>query len=240
LASDKGQIWWGSNTPAGIKRFIKRAKIVSETLEGLGDPKVLELGCATGTFSGFVLDEIPSLRLTCCDISSKCIELATQRYKEFKNVCFEAVDLLSRHYASGEFDCIIGNSIIHHLPAETILKECFRIVRPGGLIIFFEPNMMNPQIALEKNIPAIGKLLQNSDDETAFFRWPLAKVLRSIGFDDVSVKPFDFLHPIVPKIAIAAVEAIGGLLEKIPILKEISGSLIIRAHKPDNIVSDLE
>jgi len=35
------------------------------------------------------------------------------------------------------------------------LKEFARILKPGGGIMFTEPNMMNPQIALVKNIPAV-------------------------------------------------------------------------------------
>ena len=75
--------------------------------------------------------------------------------------------------------------------------------------------------------------MQNSDDETAFFRWPLKKTLSSIGFENVSVEPFDFLHPAIAGSLINAVDKIGMRLERTPILREISGSLFIRAYKPE-------
>ncbi len=97
---------------------------------------------------------------------------------------------------------------------------------------FSEPNMMNPQIALEKNIRFIGKMLQNTPDETAFFRWSMTRMLQRVGFDDVSVTPFDFLHPIVPEPLINVTDRIGRLCERLPIVREIAGSLFIRALKP--------
>jgi hypothetical protein len=39
------------------------------------------------------------------------------------------------------------------------------------------------------------------------------------------------LHPIVPKPLINMVSAIGKVIEKIPLLKEIAGSVIIYAEK---------
>jgi hypothetical protein len=120
---------------------------------------------------------------------------------------------------------------LHHLPLDLVLKNCFSILKPGGFILFFEPNMMNPQIMIEKNIGFIGKMLENSEDETAFFRWSLKKTLREIGFKRISVQPFDFLHPFVPSLLIDVVDKVGRCIEKTPVLREISGSLFICAHK---------
>ena len=53
-----------------------------------------------------------------------------------------------------------------------------------------------------------------------------------IGFCEVSVQPFDFLHPLVPSKLITGIDRIGRLIERLPLLKEISGSLLICGHKP--------
>lgn len=231
LARIQGEAWWGSITPAGIRRLKRRALLVSQAIRHFKDPVVLEIGCGTGALTGLLLKELPTLRLLCCDISLKSIQIASKRYGEYKNVSFEAVDVTSKHYPADRFDCVIGNSVLHHLPMNLILGECFRILRPGGMIFFFEPNMMNPEIAVLKNIRFIGRIFQDTDNETAFFRWPLMTMLRNIGFEKISVQPFDFLHPIVPQPVINITEGIGKLLEKTPLLKEISGSLLICAYK---------
>lgn len=231
LAEDKGEIWWGSVTPAGIKRLKRRAELVFKSLRAVHNPRVLELGCGTGAFSKHVLEGNPSLSLTCCDISKKCVEIASLRYSRYKNACFEVKDILSEPYPSNTFDCIIGNSVLHHLPADTVLKDCYRILKSGGDIIFFEPNMMNPQIMIEKNIGFIGKILEDSEDETAFFRWSLKRILYRMGFEKIIVQPFDFLHPSIPAPLVDIIDKVGRCFEKTPVLKEISGSLFISAHK---------
>lgn len=130
------------------------------------------------------------------------------------------------------FDAVLGNSILHHLPPEKALGECYRVLKPGGFIWFSEPNMINPEIAIERNGRFIGELLQNTEYETAFVRWSIARVLREARFEDISVRPYDFLHPIIPAAFVNAVEALGRLLEKVPVVREVSGSLMITAKRP--------
>jgi hypothetical protein len=61
------------------------------------------------------------------------------------------------------------------------------------------PNMLNPQIAIQKNVSWVKRKLGDSPDETAFFHWPLQRLLERTGFRDVRIDPFDFLHPKTPR-----------------------------------------
>jgi len=220
-------------TPAAIKRLQRRARLIAQELARFKDPKVMELGCRTGGFSKFVLEGLPLLRLACCDISPKAVQIASNRYGDYKNACFELVDASSMHYDTGTFDAIIGNSVLHHLPIETSLRECFRVLKPGGIIWFSEPNMMNPEVFIEVKVCFIKRILKMAEDETAFFRWSLINKLRKIGFQDVSVQPFEFLHPIAPRLLINFFDRVGRFVERVPLLRELSGSLLIYACKPD-------
>ena len=96
-------------------------------------------------------------------------------------------------------------------------------------MIFTEPNMLNPQIFIQKNVPFIKKLMGDTPEETAFFKWKLSRELRESEFTDIRILPFDFLHPWTPGFLINGVDAAGKLFEKIPIIKEIAGSLLIKA-----------
>ncbi len=232
LANAEGEIWWGSTTKAGIKRLERRALLLKQALACFNDPVVMELGCGTGAFSQYILKESPLLCLTACDISPACIKLAAQRLGDHKNAKFVVFDVLSEVSQKGMFDAVICNSVLHHLPLERSLSACWQALKPGGKIIFFEPNMMNPQIFLEKNVRFIGKALQNTKTETAFFRWRLKRTLGKTGFDQISVEPFDFLHPIIPSQMVSFFEKLGNKIERMPVLKEFSGSLFITAVKP--------
>lgn len=233
LAETIGETWWGNQTPAAAVRLRRRAELVAQKLAPYLHPHVLELGCGTGTFSKYVLEKLPSLHLLGCDISPKAVDLAAAHCGSYPHARFEVADGIALPYAKDQFDAVIGSSILHHLfPLSEVLRECYRVLKPDGLFWFSEPNMMNPHIAAEKNVRWVGKMLQDTEDETAFFRWSLAKNLRQVGFQDVSVQPYDFLHPLVPSSLIGLISTVGQWLERIPLLREISGSLVVCAYKP--------
>lgn len=232
LVERTGDVYWGNKTPAGIKRLRRKAHLIAQKVDLFTNPEVLELGCGTGALSTYVLEKLPWLRLSGCDISPKAVQVAANLCTCHKYARFEVADATSLPYASDTFDAVIGNAILHHLPVELCLVECFRVLKAGGVIWFSEPNMMNPQIAVEKNVRFIGRVLQNSKEETAFFRWSLSKMLWKIGFQDIAVQPYDFLHPIVPRPLMGVADRIGRLLERSPLLREIAGNLLIFARKP--------
>jgi len=97
---------------------------------------------------------------------------------------------------------------------------------------FAEPNMLNPQILIQKNVPWVKERVGDSPDETAFFRWQLGNWLSACGFTGIQIAPRDWLHPATPPNAICTVSQLGSFFERIPLLCETAGSLYIAAHKP--------
>jgi len=91
--------------------------------------------------------------------------------------------------------------------------------------------MLNPQIAIQKNVPAVKRRLGDSPDESAFFRWPLRRQLERAGFARIQIRPFDFLHPQTPSRLIPLIRTAGDWCERIPLISEIAGSLYVKAVK---------
>jgi 2-polyprenyl-3-methyl-5-hydroxy-6-metoxy-1,4-benzoquinol methylase len=225
VASGAGEIWnWES--PAGKCRWQRRVTMLSSTLKS--GFRVLELGCGTGYFTS----ELAKLdvQVTAIDISPELIAKARETVVA-QNVSFEINNAYQMTFANECFDAVVGSSILHHLEIHPALTEVYRVLKPGGSICFTEPNMMNPQIALQKNIPRLKRRLGDSPDETAFFRWRLKRHLLSVGFREVNVIPFDFLHPAVPEKLIKPVSLLSQLFEKTPVFREIAGSLRITGVK---------
>lgn len=225
ISSGAGEVWnWES--PAGKLRWQRRVKMLSSVLH-IND-RVLELGCGTGYFTRELVKL--EVHVTAIDISPELIEVAKNEIKA-ENVSFEVQNAYEMTYGLDQFDAIIGSSVLHHLEIEKAIAEMIRVLKPGGMIAFTEPNMLNPQIALQKNIPWLKRKLGDSPDETAFFSWKIKKLLHRAGFKNVHVMPFDFLHPAIPAKLIKPVMGISKIAEKTPILKAIAGSLFIRAVK---------
>ena len=132
----------------------------------------------------------------------------------------------------GPFDAILGSSILHHIDIDPSLERIKELLKRGGRISFAEPNMLNPQVFLERSFHYLPAFSYISPDETAFVRWSLARKLRGAGFDNITIKPFDWLHPATPEPLIGFVKIIGRLAEAIPAVREFSGSLYINACLP--------
>ena len=220
-----GEIWnWES--PAGKIRWARRTKMLSSHLRQ--DDKVLELGCGSGYFTK-ELAKLP-IDLVAIDISPSLLEVARKSIVSPRVQIVEgnAYDL---DFADHSFDSVVGSSVLHHLECDAAIRETYRVLKPGGWAVFTEPNMMNPQIAVQKNVPAIKRYLGDSDMETAFFKWSLKRELLNHGFSRVQIDPFDFLHPSIPSFILGPAQSICGFLENLPLIQEIAGSLYIRAQK---------
>ena len=216
-----GEIWnWTS--PAGKLRWKRRVKMLTEHLTA--GMKVLELGCGTGFFTREIVKT--GAQVTAIDVSP---ELLTQAGREVtaENVVFKVDNAYEMSFNDDEFDSVIGSSVLHHLDIDRALAEIFRVLKRGGKACFTEPNMLHPQIALQKNIPWLKRKLGDSPDETAFVSCSLRRKLREFGFSQIEIKPFDFLHPAIPGTLLPVLKPLCDLAEKIPVLSLFAGSLCI-------------
>jgi SAM-dependent methyltransferase len=225
--AEKGEEIWNWSSPAGVLRWHRRVEMFREFL-GDGRKEVLEIGCGTGLFTRELCKT--GHLITAIDISEDLLELARHR-GGCPNVKFVLENAYATRFPTASFDAVVGSSCLHHLEIAPALSEFYRLLKPEGRFMFTEPNMLNPQIAFQKNIPFLKKLSGDSPDETAFIRFFLKKKIKGAGFHDISIIPFDFVHPHIPGSLLRQVEPILNRIEKIPVLREIAGSLVIRAAK---------
>ncbi len=179
-----GEVWnW--ETPAGRIRWERRVRMLTGHIKK--GEKILELGCGTGHFTRALART--GAAVTAIDISPDLLTVA-RRDRPSDNVTFEVQNAYALTYPDATFDSVVGSSVLHHLEIEPALAQINRVLRPGGTIRFTEPNMLNPQIAIQKNVPAVKRKLGDSPDETAFFRWPLRQLLQRAGFREIQMTPF--------------------------------------------------
>ena len=228
LAARNTEVVWGWETPAGRIRAKRRAELVATAAGLKPGVRALEVGCGTGLFTEFFVKT--GATIVAVDISPDLLEKAKSRdlpQERVQFLCqrFEDID------SQDPFDAIIGSSVLHHLAVESALDTVRNLLKPEGAMVFAEPNMLNPQIFAERTFLR-RRLKHISPDETAFVRWSLQKLLERMGFNEIILLPFDWLHPHTPRAMIPLASSIGNLLERLIILREFAGSLLIQCKRP--------
>jgi 2-polyprenyl-3-methyl-5-hydroxy-6-metoxy-1,4-benzoquinol methylase len=224
-AGDTESIWgWG--TPAGKVRAQRRGQLVAQGARLQPNMRVMEIGCGTGLFTEIFCSY--GAHITAVDISPDLLDIARKRKIPGEVVTFKKARF-EEWPKDDQFEAMIGSSILHHLEIDQALSTMYALLKPGGRISFAEPNMMNPQVFAERKFRRF--FPNTSPDETAFIRWRLRKQLDLAGFEDIRITPFDWLHPATPRPMIGFVSVLGKFLERIPGVREFSGSLLISATK---------
>jgi 2-polyprenyl-3-methyl-5-hydroxy-6-metoxy-1,4-benzoquinol methylase len=221
---------WGWATEAGLKRAQRRAQLIA-TGAGLSPgTRALEIGCGTGMFTEMFAEYGSSI--IAVDISKELLAMAKER-----NLPEDRIQFIDKRFEDcdidGPFDTIIGSSVLHHLELPEAYHVIFRLLKPNGIMSFAEPNKLNPQVWAERTFRKFFPRV--SPDETAFIRWRLFNTLQEVGFQDIEIIPFDWLHPSVPRPLIKLVSKLGNKLEKLWLLREFSGSLYIKAIRSGDI-----
>ena len=233
LAASESEATWGWSGPAGQARARRRADLIIAAADLRPGRTVLEIGCGTGMFTEQFA--ATGARIIAVDVSPDLLAKAIARRLPADRVRFEhgrfetlqRTDAAILPWAAAGVDAIIGSSVLHHLDIPAAIATCKTLLATAGRIVFAEPNMLNPQVWMERNFRRWFPYV--SHDETAIVRWELRRQLERAGFSDVVITPFDWLHPATPAPLIGVVGGAGRVLERLPGLRELSGSVLITA-----------
>ena len=112
-----------------------------------GGAKVVDLGCGSGVFTDALRRR--GYRCTGVDLSPKLVAIARQKYPEIE---FIEGDVEGLPFPEASFDAVLLSGLVHHLPdASRCAAEVFRILRPGGTFVAFDPNRLNPFMYLYRD-----------------------------------------------------------------------------------------
>lgn len=218
---------WGYDSAAGQYRVQRKADMIAEHAALTVGMKVLEIGCGTGEYTGHFLKTGASICTV--DVSHEMVKIARQKAGD--TIQYFVSDVIHLSFADSSFDAVVGNAILHHLPKSLFPDEISRVLRPGGRAVFTEPNMLNPLIFLQKCCMPLKIKMGDSPDEMAFYRWELVTLMSHAGLN-TKVYNIDFLPPRLPKYMLKIWSTAGLVVEKLPILRELSGNLLVVASKP--------
>ena len=139
---------------------------------------VLDYGCGRGEESLKYLAN-GAKKVLGMDISLNYIQEATQSALSAgfskDTFDFQVMDAHKLSYSDQIFDYVIGNGILHHLDIQVAMDEIFRVLKPGGRVLLFEPLFDNPLLKLFRYFTPNAR----TEDEKPFSKEDIIKIINS-------------------------------------------------------------
>jgi SAM-dependent methyltransferase len=109
--------------------------------------RVLDFGCGTGLTLSLWQKHRPLDSLCGLEVSDKMLEQAVQRWPKTASLPdFRLLRPGQPTFPHASFDLIVISCVLHHVPTEdrnSVLREAFDLLKPGGQICVFEHNPRN-------------------------------------------------------------------------------------------------
>ena len=116
-------------------RFSEVSRVI-EKVSG----KILDVGCADGTFSKVILDKSQAESLIGIDVLKSSIDWANKHWRKSK-MRFLVSDAHRLKFDRGAFEAVFALEVLEHVAdPERVLKEIKRVMKKGGYSIFLVPS----------------------------------------------------------------------------------------------------
>jgi 2-polyprenyl-3-methyl-5-hydroxy-6-metoxy-1,4-benzoquinol methylase len=107
----------------------------------LSSISLLDVGSSTGIIDNYLADHFGEV--IGVDIDKEAIQFAQDSFQK-NNLKFMVDDLMGLNFSDNTFDVIVCTQIYEHVPdAQTMMKEIFRVLKPGGICYFAAGNRIS-------------------------------------------------------------------------------------------------
>ncbi len=173
--------------------FDEPAKDIINRVPG-STVSILELACGTGIVTEALKGKFPSAKITATDINPDMLKVAQDKIPG-DAVEWAVVNAEEIPYADNSFDCVLCQFGIMFVPdKQKMVNESFRVLKPGGKLIFNTWDEI-------KNVPATGIASEViteffKTDPPAFYTIPFSmykpseieSYLKNAGLKNISVE----------------------------------------------------
>lgn len=211
------------------------ARLISTCVRLMGlkpGARVADLGCGSGVFS----DLLQRAGYDCVgiDISPKLIALGKLNYPKVE---FIEGDVERLPFPAEDFDGVLLSGLVHHFPDPSkCAAEVFRVLRPGGRFVAFDPNRMNPFMYLyrDRSSPFYSSV-GVTENERPVLAGETAEVFRKAGFtvgtDYLSNLRYRYVASAKVRWLLPIYNAIDGLLFGLPLTKRFRSFVLTYGEK---------
>ena len=190
--------------------LVDKWRSVAALFEGLGPSDVVEVGAGTGLYT------LPLVaaghRVTAVDLSAASLDQLAADVVAAGQLTTVVGDFLTVDLP--ETDVVSFIKVLHHLPDRgsiaAAITKAWRLVRPGGRVVIFEPNGLSPVWPVVYRLRGVGRWEEEKNLRLIRYRF-IADVLDGLGATYTS--GFRYLIP-------------GTLTTRFPVLDRIDKQLV--------------
>jgi SAM-dependent methyltransferase len=156
----RGAREWAADQPGNRAMVAERTRVLAGLLlqSGrlpLGDRRVLDLGCGDGeVLAGLVRWGAAPGHLTGIDVQPEAVARAHARWPALR---FDVADVAAVPYRDASFDLVLCftlfTSILDDGVARRVAGEVWRVLRPGGALVWYDFRIGNPRNPHVRGMP---------------------------------------------------------------------------------------
>ena len=117
--------------------------MADEVVSVLQKGTLLDLGTGPGILPVEIIRRAPEIRIVGVDLSRRLIRMArnrAQRANLSQHLSFEVANAANLRFDDDAFDMVISTGMLHSLKKPSnVLKEVFRVLKPGGEAWMYDP-----------------------------------------------------------------------------------------------------
>lgn len=217
-------------TPESSARIISACTALLKLKPG---SHVADLGCGSGVFSDLL--QRAGFKCTGLDISPKLIALGRSKYPAVE---FIEGDVERLPFSDASLDGVVLSGLVHHFPDPSrCAAEVFRVLRPHGRFVAFDPNRMNPFMWLyrDRSSPLYSSVGVTENERPVLAR-EIAAVFRKAGFEVgteyLSKLRYRYVASGKVRWLLPIYNAVDGILFSLPFSKPFSSFVLTFGEKP--------
>jgi dolichol-phosphate mannosyltransferase len=223
------EAYWRKHPGTSPYKLRWRALTVRHSFHVLPGESILELGAGSGLWtkhlSTVLRGENP---ITAAVFNDEFVEPP----EDIPNATFVRISSLEKDLPAESFDYVVGTAILCHDQFQQNLAVLYRLLKPGGQLLFFESNYWNPQVFVKNHVRTIGRWSGEAPCQVGMRRYSLMKAASHQGFTNLEIIPYDIIHAGTPRFMVPMLQSIAFVLEHTPGVKEMCGTLYIWGKKP--------